>query len=388
MKTPTIRPVIVIIGGGFAGVAAAQALLRSGVSATITLVSDKEYLTYYPGLYSLVTEGRRSEVAFPLTALFREKTVQIVSGTFVRVDQARQVVCLTTPAGETTLPYDYLVLALGSQANYFNIPGLKECSLSFKSVDEALKLQAHFETLFARAKTLPKNEQVAILHTVVIGGGPSGVELAGTLKHYLAKRAQVHGVDPSLVTVGIVEGASRLLPTMSEKVSALAEDRLRNLGVNIFLNRVLQSEDEDEILLNDMDIKTGTVIWTAGTSINEAYNTLPDIQLSDRKRVVVSEYLALPSDNHIFIVGDGAATEFSGLAQTAIHTGEYVGKTIARMIENKPLVAYVPHQPSYVVPIGKHFAIAVHKGMVFKGLLPNILRRFIDWRYRFSVYKK
>lgn len=387
MKTQTALPKIVVVGGGFAGLATIQALIKSRVPATITLISDKEYLTYYPALYSLVTDSKQSEVAFPLTTLFSDGAVQILQGTFTMLDQSRQIVSVHTATGDTELPYDYLVLALGSQANYFNIPGLQQCSLSFKSVDEALKLKAHFETMLANAKNLPKNELVATLHTVVVGGGPSGVELAGTLKHYLAARAKVHSIDPSLITIDLIEGAPRLLPMMSDTVSRLAEDRLRTLGVNIFTNRVLQSEDKDEVILNDMDIKTGTVIWTAGTSINEVYTRLPGITLSDKKRIVVTDTLALTDDNHIFIAGDGAATQFSGLAQTAIHDGVYVGTAIARLIENKTITPYIPNKPSFVVPIGKNWAIFVHRGMVFKGVFPSILRRFIDWQYRFSVQK-
>ncbi|HEY0979954.1 MAG TPA: FAD-dependent oxidoreductase [Candidatus Paceibacterota bacterium] len=388
MKTQTSRPKIVVVGGGFAGVEAVHAILKSRVPATVTLISNREYLTYYPALYSLVTDGVQSEVAFPLADLFPEGSVHLMNAIFTSVDQARQVIALQTEKGESELPYDYLVLALGSQASYFNIPGLKECSLSFKSVDEALRLKGHFETTLAKAKTLPKNEQVALLHTVVVGGGPSGVELAGTLKDYLTKRARVHSIDPSLITIDIIEGSPRLLPTMSEKVSKLAEDRLRTLGVNIFTNRVLQSEDRQEVILNDMDIQSGSVVWTAGTSISETYLKIPGLTQSDRRRIVVTENLTLPNDNHIFIAGDGAATEFSGLAQTAIHDGKYVGRAIVRMIKGKEVDAYVPQKPSYVVPIGKRWAIFVHRGLVFKGILPSILRRFIDWQYRFSVYKK
>ncbi len=388
MKTQIHKPKIVVVGGGFAGIAAVQSLMKSRVRATITLISNKDYLTYYPALYSLVTDGVQSEVAFPLGDLFPENTVHLMNATFTGVDQGRQVITLENTHGASELPYDYLVLALGSQASYFNIPGLKECSLSFKSVDEALRLKAHFETTFAKGKTLSKNEQVALLHTVVVGGGPSGVELAGTLKDYLTKRARVHGIDPSLITIDIIEGSPRLLPTMSEEVSKIAEDRLRTLGVNIFTNRVLQSEERQEVILNDMDIQSGSVVWTAGSSISETYLKIPGLTQSDRRRIVVTEHLTLANDNNIFIAGDGAATEFSGLAQTAIYDGKYVGKTIARMIRGKDINAYVPKMPSYVIPIGKKWAIFVHRGMVFKGILPSILRRFIDWQYRFSVYKK
>lgn len=387
MKTTTIAPKVVIIGGGFAGVQVAKKLLKQHVGAVITLVSDKGYLTSYPSLYSLVTSGKQSEVAYPFSELFTEGSLHIVKGVFTTFDQIQKKITIDQGQTQLTLPYDYLVLALGSEANYFNIPGLKERSLSFKSVDAALKLKSHFETIFTQAKNLDKESTVAKLNTLIIGGGPSGVELAGTLKSYLRCRAKMHGIDPSFVTINIIEAASRLLPAMSEKVSALAEKRLRLLGINIFTNRALQSEDISEVDIGDMEIKTSTVIWTAGTTINTLYTTLPGVTLTDKKRVVISDYLTLPNDDHIFIAGDAAATEYSGLAQTAIHNGNYIGKTIALMIKQKPLTIYRPSRPLFVIPIGKQWGIFSYKNFITSGYFIGVLRTLIDWRYRFSINK-
>ena len=385
MKTHNTVTKIVVVGAGFAGVATVQALLKAHPLVRITVVSDKDYLTYYPSLYGLVTDAKQHDVAFPLDELFPKDKVHVLHGTFSMLDQSRQTVTVQHKNGDVVLPYDYVVIALGSEANYFNIPGLKERSFSFKSVEAALQLKSHFESVLSSAKSMEKNDAVARLHTLVVGGGPSGIELAATLKHYLKKRAKAHKVDPSLVTIDLIEAAPRLLPTMSEKVSVAAEKRLRSLGVNIFTNRVLQSEDIDEVVLNDMEVKTGTVIWTAGTAISSGYPSIPGVALSDRKRVVVSEFLTLPNDNHVFIAGDGAATQYSGLAQTAIHNGKYIGRSIARMINGKTVSAYRPATPTFVIPVGKNWAMFSHKSMLWCGVVPSMLRRLIDWQYRFSV---
>jgi len=387
MKTQKTVVNIVVVGAGFAGIATVKALLKSHVHAKITVVTDKDYFTYYPSLYGLVTDAKQSEVAFPLTDIFPEGRVHILRATFSGIDQCRQVVTALHKGVETVLPYDYAVIALGSEANYFNIPGLKERSFSFKSVEAALTLKAHFESVLASAKTLEKNEAVARLHTLVVGGGPSGVELAATLKRYLTTRAKAHGIDSSLVTIDLIEASPRLLPTMSEKVSAVTEARIRQLGINVFTNRALQSEDIDEVVLNDMEVKTGTVIWTAGTAINNEYPTISGIALSEKKRVVVTEYLTLPNDNHVFIAGDGAATQYSGLAQTAIHNGKYIGRTIANMMTCKALVSYKAKTPTFVVPVGKNWALFSHKSMLWYGVLPSIVRRLIDWHYKWSITK-
>lgn len=373
---------VVIVGGGFAGVAAAKELIRQKVAATITLISDKDYLTYYPNLYTLVTTATQTDVVIPLVKMLPKDKVHIVCGKVTSYDEKEMRVMYEDMHGATSVAYDYLVLALGSEANYFSIPGLEARSFSFKSVDEALRLKGHFERLFANAKKLSKDELVMTLHFLVVGGGPSGVELAATLKPYLVTRAKAHGVDPRLITVDIIEGAPRLLPALSERAARQVEKRLRSLGVNIFTNRTLQSEGEDEVVLNTMEIKTDTVIWTAGTAINHMYPVLPGVALSDKKRVVVNEYLQLPHSEHVFIAGDGAATLYSGLAQTAMHNGNYIGKAIARALDGKTLIPYVPKEPTFVIPVGSRWAVFAKNNFLLSGWIPSSIRHVIDWYYR------
>lgn len=378
---------VVIVGGGFAGVACAQRLLRERLDVVITLISDREYLAYYPGLYSLVTEGEQKKVVIPLSDILPKDRVHVVLATMKGLNRSSQEVMIVDKMGETTIHYDFLVLALGSEAHYFNIPGLAERSFSFKSVDEALRLKGHFESILSSAKKLTKDELIAALHIVIVGAGPSGVELAGSLKSYLTKRALAHTVDPSFITIDLVEAAPRVLSALPENVSIVAERQLRKMGVNIFTNRTLKEGDEDEAIFNTMEIKTDTVIWAAGTRINSLYKTLDGISITERSRVQVTQHMTLPDANHIFIAGDGAATDFSGLAQTAIYDGKYVGYAIAQSLKEKPFKAYKPKKPSFVIPIGKRWAIFVHGKFIISGFIISILRKLIDWRYRFSVTK-
>jgi NADH:ubiquinone reductase (H+-translocating) len=381
IKQQTV-PKVVVVGGGFAGIATVKALLRSGVRCDITLISKSETFEYYPALYKLVTGALAIEVAVPLRRIFPGNRIKIVQGTFVGTDPARQVVTLE---GGIEHPYDYLVLALGSQTNYFGIKGLPELSLSFKSVKEAFRLKRHFCNLFNDSIGLPNKEVVAKLHTVIVGGGPSGVELAGDLTHYLRELAKELSVDPSLVTVDLIEAGNRVLPTLSEKVSALAERRLRTLGVNIYLNRAVMSQDIFGVSMGNMDFQSSTVIWTAGTQINESYKTIPTAMFTDRKRIVVNEYLALPADNHIFVAGDGAGTQYSGLAQTAIRDGSYLGKHLATVIRGGTPQPYKPKPVSFVIPIGNYWALFVVGKKIFKGFVPWILRSAVDFRYFCSI---
>lgn len=396
MHDKKLSPKIVVVGGGFAGIEALKSLY--GVQADVTLVTKTQTFEYYPALYKLVTGALPIEVSVPIKTIFPKHDITIVEATYTGVDKARQVITVThadSTSGE--IAYDYLVFAMGSETNFFNIKGLPELSHSFKSVNAALKLKAHFCGLFATAKDLPKETLVSMLHVLIVGGGPSGVELAGDLRSYLTRLAGEFNVDPSLVTIDLIESNNRVLPTFPPKVSAIAEARLREMGVNIFVNRTLAEQEVEEVILKDMSVNSHTVIWTAGTRINTAFTTIPDATLDERKRIVVTSTLTLPDDNHIFVVGDGAATPYSGLAQTAIEHGKFVGDAIRRMISGKKVETYRPKHPSFVVPIGTNWAIFTHGLFVMTGIIPWLLRSAIDFRYFvhivplahvFAVFKK
>lgn len=371
-------PHVVVVGGGFGGIEVLKSL--KGVDAKVTLVTKSQTFEYYPALYKLVTGALPIEVSVPIKTIVPSAT--IVYGTYTGIDQLRQVIMVTAPDGVSTeIAYDYLVLALGSETNFFNIHGLPELSYSFKSVDAALRLKQHFCDLFSRTKDLPKETVVSMLHVLIVGGGPSGVELAGDLRSYLTDVASEFGVDPSLVTIDLIESNNRVLPTLPPKVSALAEARLRKMGVNIFVNRTLAAQEVEEVILKDMSVNSHTVIWTAGTRINTAFTTIPGITLDERKRILVSPTLSLPNDNHVFVIGDGAATPYSGLAQTAIDHGQFVGDTIQRLIYGKQPRTYKPKQPSFVVPVGTNWALFNRGNFVMTGFIPWLLRSAVDFRY-------
>lgn len=371
-------PHIVVVGGGFGGIEVIKRL--KGVSAKVTLVTKSSTFEYYPALYKLVTGALPIEVSVPLQTILPQ--TEIIYGTYTGVDQLRQVIMVTTPDGTSTdIAYDYLVLALGSETNFFNIKGLPELSYSFKSVDAALRLKQHFCDLFGRTKDLPKETIVSMLHVLIVGGGPSGVELAGDLRSYLTRVALEFGVDPSFVTIDLIESNNRVLPTLPPKVSARAEARLRKMGVNIFVNRTLAQQEVEEVILKDMSVNSHTVIWTAGTRINSAFSTIPGATLDERKRIVVSPTLSLPNDNHVFVIGDGAATPYSGLAQTAIDHGIFVADTIQRLIHGKTPRSYKPKRPAFVVPIGNNWALFNRGNFMMTGFIPWVLRSAVDFRY-------
>jgi NADH dehydrogenase len=376
------KPKILVVGGGFAGVETVKELLSYRLMCDITLVSKKENFDYYPALYKMVTGALAVEVSVPLHHIFSDPKVTIKNETLVGIDLEQKTAQL---GNDEVLAFDYLVLAMGSETNYFNIPGVKEHSFSFKNVEEALRLKTHFLQLLLSVKELPKEEAVKKLHTVIVGGGPSGVELAGDLTHFLRQAAQKCGVDTSLITIDLIEAAPRILAALPETASRKAEKHLRSLGVNIFLNRALGEQDIGSAAVGDITLQTSTVIWTAGTKLVEDFKLIPGVEFTEKKRVKVDATLSLPDHRNIFILGDGAGTLRSGLAQTAIYDGKYAARQIAHDLLKRPRTPYVPPKVSFVIPVGNYWALFVVGKRVFSGFFPWLLRSIIDFRYFSSI---
>lgn len=380
MKTEYTK--VVVVGGGFAGIQVARSLAAEA-AIQVTLVSKNNTFEYYPGLYKLVTGSLPIEVSVPLRHIVSGIPIRVVHGECTGVDRIARTVSLAS--GEI-IAYDYVVLALGSEANYFNIPGLAERSFSFKSVSEALRLKRHLYGLFAGSATLSPEELKARLRIVIVGAGPSGVELAGSVKQYLKRVAKQYNVDGALISVAIIEAAPRILPMLSEAVSQKVTRRLVSLGIDIMTNQSVKAEDIDAITLNDTSMPTGTVIWTAGTCINSLYRTIPGLMFSEHKRVVVTDQLTLPDDERVFIAGDGAATMYSGLAQTAIQDGTFIAQHIRTLVRgNKNHVVYVPKQPAVLIPVGRYWGLFQYKGIVITGIIPRIMRIAADTHYFLGI---
>jgi NADH dehydrogenase len=372
------RKKVVIVGGGFGGIETAKQLAKNQ-DIDVILITKNSYFEYYPALYKLVTGALAIDVCIPYNKIFRKGNISVIEGTYHSYDKDKKEVNLYD--GQT-FSYDYLVLAMGSQTNYFGIPGIKEFAFSFKSVQEALALKQHLIDLLQKSKDVAKDELVNRFHVTVVGGGPSGVELAGDITTYLRRATKCYHIDPSFVTIDIIESNARLLPTLSEEVSRRAEARLRKLKVNIYTNRTLQEQDLNEITASGMTMDSATVIWTAGTKINESFETLP---LDNRKRVIVKDDFSLPEDSSVFVVGDGSNAQGTGLAQGAIAHGEYVGRAIMKKIKNKTVEPYKGAVLGYVVPIGHNWAVFSYKGVTISGFIPWVMRSFVDFRYLVKI---
>ncbi len=366
---------VVIVGGGFAGVAAAKRL-KTTKNSKITLITQKPFFEYYPALYKLVTGALAVEVCVPYEAIFRkQQNISVVFGEYQSYDPTAKVVALQDGS---TYAYDYLILAMGSETNYFTIPGIAEHAFSFKSAQEALALRDHFRDLLQESKNIAHDELVKRFGVTVVGGGPSGVELAGDIVTYLRAMTRRYHIDPGYVAVDLIESNPRVLAMLPEAVSQKAEQRLRNLGVNIYTNRRLQAQDFDEVVASGMTLQSGTVIWTAGTKIHTSFNGLP---LDARNRVVVTNHFRLSEDSSVFVVGDGASMPGTGLAQGAIAHGTYVGMFIRNQLRSKTTPPYRAKKTASLIPIGHNWAILSYGKITIKGFFPWMLRSLVDFHY-------
>ena len=377
-ETEAIRHRILILGGGFGGVAAARRLARNTMSdIEIQLVTDKSYLEYYPALYRILTSSSPIEVCVPLSDMLPERVrVDIDSITSINITEKYAL-----GKSGTWYSYDTLIVALGNESAYFNIPNLQNLSLGFRSAEEALKLKHHLAHLFAAHAHQDKNELVSHYHIVVVGGGPSGVEVAGDLMAHMHALAHYHKTDPSLVTVDIIESNNRLLAMLPEDVSARILARLRKLGVNIFLNRQLVKNDIEEVYLKDMTLETKTLIWTAGTQLNSIVAGTKDFTFTDRRRVAVNEYMEAVGCPDVFVIGDAAGTKYSGLAQTAIYDGKYVATVISNRLSNKKSSVYIAKDVAFSIPVGSNWGVFSFGKIRIYGYVAYLIRHGIDFMY-------
>lgn len=356
---------IVIVGGGFGGVVAARKLSNvSGLS--VTLVSDLETYRYSPALYRVATGYRKRVALTPLKQLLPE-SVDLIHSKATHIDRKNKTIHLHD--GQT-IPYDTAILSLGVVTSYFGIPGLPELSYGIKDVNSLNKLRKHLHQELLQDQALDKNY-------VVVGGGPTGVELAAGMASYLRLLARKHHIKRRAVHLEIIEAAPRLLPVMSKRVSRLTQKRLKSLGVKVMTGKTVESESPETLHVSGKSIPTETVIWTAGMSNNPFYLENADqFEFSKRHKVIVDAFLRVDPD--LFVIGDNAETTYSGLAQTAIHQANYAAKTIIREHKGRIPNVYRSHRPTYVVPVGGTWAILQYGPIVISGYLAYLVRKMAD----------
>lgn len=355
---------MVIVGGGFGGIKSALVLAQDR-RFHVTLVSDTPYMRIYGALYHTATGGSRRVASIPLSEIFAGKAVHVLNDKAIAVD--RQKKTIITEVGHT-LHYDALILAMGVRTNYYGIKGLKEYSYGIKTLEEAEELKAHLH----RQLTDGGEHE---LNYVVVGGGPTGVELAGALPDYISRIAEQHGLPRRKIHIDLIEAAPRLLPRMPKDISRMVARHLRKLGIKIYLKTAVQAQTTDALMVNNRPIRSHTVIWTAGIS-NSPFFEEQHFQLTKSGKVRVDHYLQ--AEQGIYVIGDNADTPYSGMAQTALYDGHYVAENLIRLANDEEPRPYLAKKPVYAMPAGPDWAAVLWGKFRLYGRLGWSLRKLAD----------
>lgn len=360
---------VTIVGGGFGGIKAALELSKKP-HVKVRLITEMPHFQYYPALYSAATGHSHLEAWVPLSRIFEDgPTVEVVIDSITKIDPDKKT--LESASGKT-YSYETVILALGSVTTYFGIEGLDQYSYGIKSVAEVNAFKRHLYEEMATDRKLDK-------HYVVVGAGPTGVELAAALVSYLKrlqKQFRIKG-GPG-IHVDLIEAAPRVLPRMSEAASKIVHRRLENLGVKVHLSKAVQSQDADSLMVSGKPISSQTVIWTSGVANNPFYKANAEhFNLAKNGKVIVNEYMQ--SHEHVYVIGDNAVTPYTGLAQTALHDAVFVAKNLHRKHNGEKPQKYKAVKPPVVVPVGENWAIMEWGKIRLWGWMGSIIRRAADF---------
>jgi NADH dehydrogenase len=374
---------VVVIGSGFGGLAAARALRRAPVE--VTVVSRTTYHLFQPLLYQVATgilsEG---EVAAPTRAILRDQcNAGVLLGDVVDIDLQERTVVSRASGADTVSRYDSLVVAAGAGQSYFGREHFAEFAPGMKSIDDALELRGRILGAFERAELAAlRGEDVTHLLTfVVVGAGPTGVEMAGQVAE-LARRTLVRefrAIDPRTARVILLDGADQVLPTFRPSMGARTRRELERLGVEVVLGALVVGMDADGIDARWADGRTArigaaTKIWAAGVQASPLGRLLADrsgAHLDRLGRVEVAKDLTLPGHPEVYVVGDLAALDdLPGVAQVAMQGGRHAARAIARRAAGRPATApaFVYRDKGTMAIIGRFRAVGVVAGVPVSGL--------------------
>jgi NADH dehydrogenase len=403
------RPHVVIVGAGFGGLTAAQRLAKAPVD--VTIIDRRNYHLFQPLLYQVATAGLSpAQIAMPIRAVLRDApNVTVLMGRVDGVDTGRRVV----QAGEREVAYDYLILATGARHSYFSHDEWEQYAPGLKKIEDATEIRRRILTAFEKAETEDDPAQRRrLLNFVIVGGGPTGVELAGAIAE-LARRALARDfrqIDPRSARVVLVESGQRVLSTFPEALSARAARSLRRLGVEVRLGTPVTSVDMLGVTVGTERIPAATVLWAAGVRSSPAAKWLK-ADVDRAGRVKVQADLSVPGHPEIFVIGDtacaldAAGQPYPGLAPVAKQQGGYVARLIrARATHSKAPGPFTYRDWGAMATIGRNHAVAhlfsrYHFGGMFAWLLwglvhimflagfRNRLVVLLDWTWSYVTFQ-
>ncbi|MCO5221950.1 MAG: NAD(P)/FAD-dependent oxidoreductase [Thermomicrobiales bacterium] len=372
MSTSTRQPRVVVVGAGFGGLRAIQALKNAPVQ--IIVVDRRNHHTFQPLLYQVATASLSpADIAKPIRSILRgQDNVRAVLMTeALSVDPTEQI--LHTDAGP--IPYDYLVLATGARHSYFGRDDWEPYAPGLKTLEDALEIRRRVLSAFEEAeRTEDDTERDRLLTFVVIGGGPTGVELAGALgeisRYTLAR--EFDRIDPTWARIFLFEAAPRILPSFPESLARKATTYLNQVGVQVRTDTFVTEVDDAGVVAGDRRFEAATVLWAAGVAASGIGKTM-DVELDRAGRILVQPDLSIATYPNIFVVGDLAVLDgpdgkpYPGVAQVAMQQGRLAGANIRRRTAGQPAQAFHYQDKGNLATIGRNRAIADIRGFRLAG---------------------
>ena len=366
-------PHVVVVGGGFGGLYAARVL--AGKPVRVTLLDRRNHHLFQPLLYQVATAAlNASDIAAPLRSVLRRaKNITVLMAQVDRVDLADR--CLVLDRGE--IRYDAVILAVGASHSYFGHEDWEQYAPGLKSLEDALEIRRRVLLAYELAeREHDAAEREALLTFVVVGGGPTGVELAGALAE-IARRTiarDFRSIDPTAARVLLLEGGPRVLAAFPEPLSRRAQESLERIGVEVRTRSVVTQVTADAVWLGGEQIRTRTVLWAAGVAASPLNRTL-GVALDRSGRVSVEPDLSIPKHPEAFAIGDmsvvrdTSGTALPGLAPVAMQQGARAADNVLRRLSGRPTRPFRYHDRGIMATIGRAAAVADIRGLRLSGLI-------------------
>lgn len=395
------RPLVVIVGGGFGGLAAAKGLKRSPVD--ILVIDRSNHHVFQPLLYQVATSVLApGQIASPIRSLLaRQHDTSVILADVTNVEPAlKQVIVNSDEKIGLRISYDYLILATGASHSYFGHDEFAAFAPGLKSLSDAEALRNQILRAFEMAEIEEDpDRQKALMTFVMVGAGPTGVEMASAIAILVQTtlRRDFRRIDPKSTRIVLADMGARPLATFSEKLSKAAQQRLKLLNIEVHLGEAVQTIDEEGVVIGDEKIPAKTVVWTAGVAPSPAGKWL-GVAVDRAGRVRIQHDLTVPEHPEVFVIGDTASLDqdgkpLPGVAQVAMQQGKYAAKSISRKVTRQPaLPPFRYFDKGSLAVIGKNFAVLQSGDMQVSGFLAWLVWALIHIQFlaenslRFSVF--
>jgi NADH dehydrogenase len=406
--SPATKPHVLILGGGFAGIYAAKRLGNQPV--TVTLVDRQNHHNFQPMLYQVATAAlSASDIASPIRSILRRhRNSEVILGEVLSIDPPSRSVALVDGS---ILSYDYLIVGLGARHSYFGHRDWEVLAPGLKDIDDGLEIKRRILLAFERAEREPDPvKRQADLTFVVVGGGPTGVEVAGALaeiRRYALLRDFRH-IDSREATVILLEGGDRILSGYPPTLSAKAKQTLRNLGVDVREQTLVTGIDSESVHAAGWRIPTRTVVWAAGNETSPVLKSL-GVEQDRQGRVLVDEFCSIPGHREVLVLGDASrfiqdGVPLPGICPVAIQQGNYAARSILDDVRKRPRQPFRYRDKGQLAVIGRGRAVADIRQLHFSGFpawliwifvhiffligFRNRLIVLIEWAWSYITYQR